>query len=99
MEIFADILAAPFICIGWIIVGALAGALAHTLMGDTDQPLMMDVILGLIGSMIGGFVVGLLGIYTPENGLMGVLASLVVATIGAVILIAIMRAFRGRRVA
>lgn len=96
MEIITDILAAPFVCIGWLIVGAIAGALAHSIM-RSDAPLIGDIILGLLGALIGGFLVGLLGLYRPTGGIEGVIASLVVATIGAIVLIAIGRLFTGRR--
>jgi uncharacterized membrane protein YeaQ/YmgE (transglycosylase-associated protein family) len=96
MEIITDILAAPFVCIGWLIVGAIAGALAHSIM-RSDAPLIGDMILGLLGALVGGFLVGLLGLYRPEGGFEGVIASLVVATVGAIILIAIGRLFTGRR--
>jgi uncharacterized membrane protein YeaQ/YmgE (transglycosylase-associated protein family) len=98
MDIIGNILAAPFVCIGWIIVGAIAGALANSFM-KTNQPLIVDIVIGLLGAFIGGILVNLLGLSRPESGIGGVLASLVVATIGAVILIALARAFRGRPVA
>ncbi|HLU11766.1 MAG TPA: GlsB/YeaQ/YmgE family stress response membrane protein [Oceanobacillus sp.] len=96
MDIITDILAAPFVCIGWLIVGAIAGALAHSIM-RSSAPLIGDIILGLLGALVGGFLVGLLGLYRPEGGIEGVIASLVVATIGAIILIALGRLFTGRR--
>jgi uncharacterized membrane protein YeaQ/YmgE (transglycosylase-associated protein family) len=94
-ELIGDIVAAPFICIGWLIVGALAGAIAHSIMRSA-APLIGDIILGLFGAVVGGFVVSLLGFYTPETGLSAVLANLFVAIIGAIILIAIGRMIRGR---
>lgn len=97
MDFIGDILAAPFICIGWIIVGAIAGALAHSIM-KSDAPLIGDIILGLLGAVVGGFLVSLLGLYRPEGGITGVIASLVVATIGAIILIGLGRLLSGRRV-
>ena len=96
MDIITDILAAPFVCVGWLIVGAIAGALAHSVM-KSSAPLIGDIILGLLGALVGGFLVGLLRLYRPEGGLDGVIASLVVATIGAIILIAAGRLFTGRR--
>lgn len=88
------IVASPFICIGWIIVGAIAGALARQLTGSTDRPFFEDLILGLIGAIVGGFVFSLLGIGRPDGGLSAVIISLVVAVVGAVILIMIGRAIR-----
>ncbi len=98
MDVIGDILAAPFICVGWLIVGAIAGALAHSIM-KSSAPLIGDMVLGLIGAVVGGFIVALLGLSRPEGGVTGVIASLVVATLGAVALIAIGRMIRGQRVA
>jgi uncharacterized membrane protein YeaQ/YmgE (transglycosylase-associated protein family) len=87
----------PIICVGWIIVGAIAGGLARQLMGSKDQPFINDVILGLVGSIVGGFVAGLLGIGGPEGGLSRVIVNLVISIIGAVIVIYIGRMIRSRR--
>jgi len=95
MDFIADVIWSPFVCIGWIIVGAVAGALARQLTGSRDASFLSDLILGLIGAVIGGFIAGLLDISRPEGGLTALLVSLVVATIGAVILIAIGRALTG----
>lgn len=88
----------PFICIGWIIVGAVAGALARQLMGSKDQPFISDLILGLLGALAAGFLVGLFGgIDKPEGGLPLVIVNLILATIGAAVLIFLGRVVRGRR--
>ncbi|MFN8527485.1 MAG: GlsB/YeaQ/YmgE family stress response membrane protein [Anaerolineae bacterium] len=97
-EFINDILAAPFLCLGWLIAGAIAGALAHSIM-RSDAPLLTDIIIGLIGVVIGNFLLGLLRVYRPEGGLVGYLASIIVGVIGGVILIAIARALQGRPVA
>lgn len=92
------IIAAPFYCIGWIIIGFIAGALARRIMGSTNASFGADVVLGLIGALIGGFVLGLLGFQSGrviEPGL-GI-GSIVTALIGAIIVIAIGRALTGRR--
>jgi uncharacterized membrane protein YeaQ/YmgE (transglycosylase-associated protein family) len=87
----------PIICIGWIIVGAIAGGLARQIMGSKDQPFINDVVLGLVGSIVGGFVAGLLGIGGPEGGLSRVIVNLVISIVGAIIVIYIGRMIRGRR--
>ena len=87
----------PIICVGWIIVGAIAGALARRIMGSKDAPLINDVVLGLIGSIVGGFVAGLIGIARPDGGLDRVIINLVISVIGAVIVIYLGRMIRGRR--
>jgi uncharacterized membrane protein YeaQ/YmgE (transglycosylase-associated protein family) len=96
-DIVSGIVSAPFICIGWIIVGAIAGAVARSLMGGRDESFLSDMILGLIGAVVGGFVASLLGFYKPDGGLELVLVNLVIAIIGAIILIAIGRAISGGR--
>ena len=98
MEFIGELLAAPFVCIGWIIVGAIAGAIAHSVMGS-NAPLIVDILLGLAGSFVGGILVSILGLarYRADDGLGGVITSIVVATIGAIVLIAIGRAFSGGR--
>lgn len=92
--IIGGIISAPFICIGWLIVGAIAGALARRFMGAKDRPLVNDIILGLLGALVGGFVASLFDLYKPDGGLGLVLVNLVVATVGAMILIFIGRAIR-----
>ncbi len=78
----------------WIIFGAIAGWIASAIMGSRGG-LIWDIILGIIGAGLGGLVMGLFG----HSGVTGFnLYSIVVAVIGAIILIAISRAFRGRSV-
>src|SRR5688572_385609 len=92
------IIAAPFYCIGWIIIGFIAGALARRIMGAGNAGAGADIVLGLIGALIGGFVLGLLGFQSGriiEPGL-GI-GSIVTSLIGAIIVIAIGRAFSRAR--
>ena len=91
METIGQILWSPFICVGWLIVGALAGMIANSIM-HTNQPMMTDLILGLVGSVVGGLIIGFLGISRPEGGIGGVVASLIVSVLGAVVIIAVWRA-------
>lgn len=93
MDFITALIASPFICLGWIIVGAAAGALARYFMGSPDQSFFSDMILGIIGAFFGGFVAGLLGLAPGANtaGIELVVVNLVVATIGAMILIAVRR--------
>ena len=58
----------PFICVGWIIVGAVAGALARRIMGAQDKPFIQDLILGIAGAGIGGVLIGLAGIGDRKSG-------------------------------
>jgi uncharacterized membrane protein YeaQ/YmgE (transglycosylase-associated protein family) len=97
MDFIADVLASPFICIGWIIVGAIAGAVARQITKASDQPLINDLILGLIGAFIGGLVASILGFSKPDGGITLVIVNLVIAIVGAVIIIGLGRMLRGRR--
>ncbi len=91
MDFIGDILSAPFICLGWLIVGAIAGALARAIMKDSNAPLLSDIILGILGAFIGGIIAGILGMGPTEgdSGLSLVLINLVIATGGAIALLGI----------
>lgn len=95
MDFINWMVSAPFICIGWLIVGAIAGALARTVLGRRDAPLTMDIVLGIAGAIIGGFVAGLLGVgpKATDTGLGLVVINLVIATVGAIILLALGKIF------
>lgn len=93
-----SLIAAPFICFGWVIVGAIAGDLARRIMKSRDQNVIADIILGIIGAVIGGFVAGLLNIGGPSAGLGLVIFNLIIATVAAAGLIALKRAISGRAV-
>ena len=74
-----------------IIVGAIAGWLASLAM-RTSQGLLTDIVVGIIGAFIGGFVLSLIPGVTPIAGGLN-LGSILTAFVGAVILLAIIRAF------
>ena len=78
--------------LGWIIIGGLAGWIASKFMGtDKDQGVIANIIVGVIGAFIGGFVINLIG----GPGLTGFSVwSFVVALIGSVILLWILKAIR-----
>ena len=75
--------------LGWIVIGIIAGWLTGKLMRGAGYGILMDLILGLIGAVIGGWIFGLLGISSY-----GFLGSLAAATVGAIVLVAIARLFR-----
>ncbi|MBL8133852.1 MAG: GlsB/YeaQ/YmgE family stress response membrane protein [Anaerolineae bacterium] len=64
----------------------------------SNASLIVDIILGLLGAVVGGFVLNLFGVGRPEGGIVGVIASLIVAVIGGVIIIALWRLIRGRSI-
>ena len=73
---------------GWIILGGLAGWLASLITGRNDrQGCLMNIIVGVTGAAIGGAIVGIFG----GGGVTGFnLGSLLVAVLGAVVLLAIL---------
>jgi uncharacterized membrane protein YeaQ/YmgE (transglycosylase-associated protein family) len=74
----------------WIIFGALAGWIASVIM-KTDAGAMMDIIMGIVGAVVGGFIMNLLG----QSGVTGFnLYSMIVAVIGAIVVIYIGRMMR-----
>ncbi len=80
--------------LAWIIVGLIAGWLAGVVMRGSFG-IIGDIIMGILGGLIGGFLASqLLGVPDPVNGIN--LVSIVVSFVGAVILIAIIRALPGR---
>jgi uncharacterized membrane protein YeaQ/YmgE (transglycosylase-associated protein family) len=74
----------------WIIIGAVAGWLAGTLMKGGGFGLIGDIVVGIIGAFIGGWLAGLLGISLGS----GFIASLITATAGACLLILLLRMVR-----
>ena len=96
MDFINDVISAPFICLGWIIVGAIAGALARGIMRSSNEPLISDIILGIAGAFFGGFIAGILGMdpTAETSGITEVIVNLIIATIGAMILIGIWRVIR-----
>ena len=68
--------------IWWIVVGVIAGWAAGKIMKGGGYGVVMDFVLGVVGAVVGGWLLGALGI--QAGGLIG---SIVVAIIGAVFLI------------
>jgi uncharacterized membrane protein YeaQ/YmgE (transglycosylase-associated protein family) len=82
--------------ISWIVVGLIAGWLANMVMKGSGQGLMSNLILGIIGALFGGFLAGAL--FGVENAVSGFnLQSILTASVGAIVVIAIIRAISGRR--
>jgi len=71
----------------WIIVGLIAGWLAGLVMKGGGYGIIVDILLGIVGGWLGGWLFGRMGIW-PAGGMIG---SIIVAFIGAVILVGITR--------
>ncbi len=76
----------------WIIVGLVAGVLASVVMGGTGYGLVGDIIIGIVGAFVGGWLFRQLGVSSPLSGLPG---TIFVAFIGAVVLLFGLRLLRG----
>ena len=83
--------------IAWIVVGLIAGWLTGLVMKGGGYGVIGDIILGIVGALVGGFLAeALFGLRDAVNGINA--TSIIVAFIGAVIVTAIVRAISGRRV-
>jgi len=81
--------------IAWIIIGVIAGWLTGKLMKGSGFGFFMDMIVGLVGALVGGFISSHLGM--GGVGEHGLIISIVIAVIGAVILTVILRLITGNR--
>jgi uncharacterized membrane protein YeaQ/YmgE (transglycosylase-associated protein family) len=79
----------------WIIVGLIAGWLAGLVMKGGGYGVLGDIILGIIGAVVGGFIAGaIFGVNNPISGFN--LYTLIVAFLGAVLVVWLFRLFTGR---
>ncbi len=83
--------------IAWIIIGVIAGWITGKLMKGGGYGFFMDMVVGLVGALIGGFLSTRIGIAGP--GQQGLIMSIVIAVIGAVLLTFILRLITGNRTA
>jgi uncharacterized membrane protein YeaQ/YmgE (transglycosylase-associated protein family) len=83
--------------ISWLVVGAIAGYLAGLLVkGDESMGVIGHIVLGIIGAVVGGFLAGVL---IPGGGdyITGInITTIVVAVIGAVVVVVVWGMIRGR---
>ena len=78
----------------WIIVGLIAGVLASAIVGS-GFGIIGDIVIGIVGAFIGGFVFREAGWHAPFGGLAG---TIFVAFIGAALLLVVIRLIRGATV-
>lgn len=78
--------------LGWIIIGGLAGAVAGRVMRGAGFGIIGDIIIGIMGALVGVFLLSFL-----VSADLGVIGSFVVALLGACILLAILRAVSGKK--
>jgi uncharacterized membrane protein YeaQ/YmgE (transglycosylase-associated protein family) len=80
--------------VAWLVVGAIAGFLASEIMG-TREGLVLMVVLGIVGAIVGGWVAADILKIANVTGIN--LTSIIVAVVGAVIVIAVFNSFGRRR--
>ena len=80
--------------VGWILLGLIAGWIASKIVNKSGQGFLLDIVLGIVGAIVGGYLFALVG----AEGVTGFnVYSMVVAVIGAVIVLIGYHALSGRR--
>jgi uncharacterized membrane protein YeaQ/YmgE (transglycosylase-associated protein family) len=80
--------------IGWIVLGLIAGFIASKIVNRSGEGFIMDIVLGIVGAVVGGFIFNAFG----AAGVTGFnLYSMIVAIIGAIVLLVIYHAIFARR--
>jgi uncharacterized membrane protein YeaQ/YmgE (transglycosylase-associated protein family) len=80
--------------IGWIVLGLIAGFIASKIVNRSGEGFLMDIVLGIVGAVVGGFIFEQFG----AAGVTGFnIYSMIVAIVGAIILLVIYHAIFGRR--
>jgi len=80
--------------IAWLVLGLIAGFIASKIVNKTGEGLLMDIILGIVGALVGGFLFTAIGA-APVTGFN--LYSILVSVIGAIVVLVIYHAIIGRR--
>jgi len=80
--------------IAWLVLGLIAGFIASRIVNHTGSGLVMDIILGVIGALVGGFIFSFFG----AAGVTGFnIYSMIVAVVGAVVVLWLYHMLVGRR--
>jgi uncharacterized membrane protein YeaQ/YmgE (transglycosylase-associated protein family) len=80
--------------IGWIVLGLIAGFIASKIVNRQGEGFILDIVLGIIGAVVGGYLFALFGA-AGVNGLN--IYSMFVAVIGAIVVLFLYHAIAGRR--
>lgn len=82
----------------WLIFGGLVGWIASKIMGtDAQQGILLNIIVGIVGAFLGGFLADVLGLGTPGFNEFFDLWSWILAIVGACLLLFLVGLFTGRR--
>ncbi len=78
--------------LAWIVLGLIAGFVGSKLVNKTGEGVLLDIVLGIIGAVVGGYLFNMFG----AHGVSGLnLYSLFVAVVGAVVVLVVYHAIRG----
>ena len=80
--------------LAWLVLGLIAGFIASKLYAGTGQGAILDIVLGIVGAFVGGFLFSIFGA-APVTGFN--LYSMIVAVVGAIVVLWIYHAVAGRR--
>ena len=80
--------------LAWLVLGLIAGFIASKIVNHTGSGVLLDIVLGIVGAMVGGWLFATFGAM-PVTGLN--LYSMLVAVVGAVVVLVIYHAIFGRR--
>ena len=80
--------------IAWLVIGLIAGFIASKIVNHTGSGIVMDIVLGVVGAFVGGFIFNFFG-HSGVNGFN--IYSMLVATVGAIVVLFIFHAVAGRR--
>jgi len=84
----------PGSLLAWLVVGLIAGAIASRVVAGRGFGCLADIVVGVAGALIGGY---LLGALFGVTGTVGFFGSIIVAFLGAAILLALLKALSGGR--
>lgn len=80
--------------IAWLVLGLIAGFIASKIVNHTGSGIILDIVLGVVGALVGGFLFSIFG----ASGVTGLnIYSMLVAIVGAVVVLFIYHALVGRR--
>ena len=78
----------------WLIVGLVAGVLASLIVGGSGYGIIGDIVVGIVGAFLGGWIFREVGWHAPFAGLAGTIA---VAFVGALVLLVLLHLFQRNR--
>ncbi len=81
--------------IGWIVFGLIAGFIASKIVNKQGDGLILDIVLGIVGAVVGGYLVSFFTGAPWQSGFN--IPSMIVAIVGAIIVLVIYHAVVGRR--